>query len=74
VPDALAGWARHNKCAGTLVLDDPPGPLSTMRYEGCGNAEVRMIRIDGLGHTWTKVEVDTTAVMWQFFKSHRLAR
>jgi poly(3-hydroxybutyrate) depolymerase len=33
-----------------------------------------MIRIDGLGHTWAKEEVDATAVMWQFFKSHRLSR
>jgi len=72
VPDALASWARHNKCTGEAILEDPAGPLSTMRYDGCGNAEVRMIRIDGLGHTWTRVEVDTTAVMWQFFKSHRL--
>jgi polyhydroxybutyrate depolymerase len=75
VPDALAGWARHNSCRGDAALDDPPGPLSTMRYEGCGDGtEVRMIRIDGLGHTWTKREVDTTGVMWEFFKSHRLGR
>ena len=74
VPDALAGWARHNGCKGDAILEDPPGPLSTMRYDGCGDAEVRIIRIDGLGHTWTKTEVDTTGVMWQFFKSHRLAR
>ena len=75
VPDALASWARHNSCKGDAVLDDPPGPLSTMRYNGCGDGtEVRMIRIDGLGHTWTKKEVDTTGVMWQFFKSHRLSR
>ena len=75
VPDALAGWARHNSCKGDVILDDPPGPLSTMRYDGCSDGtEVRMIRIDGLGHTWTKVEVDTTGVMWQFFKSHRLSR
>ena len=71
VPEALAGWARHNGCKSDVILDDPPGPLSTMRYDGCGDAEVRMIRIDGLGHTWTRTEVDTTAVMWQFFKSHR---
>jgi polyhydroxybutyrate depolymerase len=71
VPEALAGWARHNGCTGNAILDDPAGPLSTMRYEGCGDNEVRMIRIDGLGHTWTKTEVDTTGVMWQFFKSHR---
>jgi polyhydroxybutyrate depolymerase len=74
VPAALAGWAGHNQCKGNAILEDPAGPLSTMRYDGCGDAEVRMIRIDGLGHTWTKVEVDTTAVMWQFFKSHRLSR
>jgi len=73
VPEALAGWARHNSCKGEVVLEDPPGPLSTMRYDGCvDGAEVRMIRIDGLGHTWTRREVDTTVVMWQFFKSHHL--
>lgn len=75
VPEALAGWARHDGCKGDAVLDDPPGPLSTLRYDGCApGTEVRLIRIDGLGHTWTHKEVDTTAVMWQFFKSHRLAR
>jgi len=75
VPDALAGWARRNSCKGDVVLEDPPGPLSTMRYAGCADgAEVRMIRIDGLGHAWTRKDVDTTVVMWQFFKSHRLNR
>ena len=71
VPDALAGWARHDGCGLKVILEDPPGPLSTMRYEGCrGNAEVRMIRIDGLGHTWTREEIDTTAAIWQFFSQH----
>ena len=75
VPEALAGWARRNGCKGNAVLDDPPGPLSTMRYEGCApGAEVQLIRIDGLGHTWTHEEVDTTRVMWQFFKSHPQGR
>lgn len=73
VPDALAGWAAHNGCDPKVIFEDPAGPLSTMRYAGCRDgAEVRMIRIDGLGHTWTRKEVDTTEVMWQFFKSHRL--
>jgi polyhydroxybutyrate depolymerase len=73
VPDALAGWGKHNGCRGDVILDDPAGPLSTMRYADCREGtEVRMIRIDGLGHTWTKQEIDTTGVMWQFFKSHRL--
>ena len=73
VPDALAGWARHNGCNPKVILEDPPGPLSTMRYEGCrGDAEVRMIRIDGLGHSWATEEIDTTAAIWQFFSHHRL--
>jgi polyhydroxybutyrate depolymerase len=73
VEEALAGWAGHNGCKPNIITEDPPGPLSTMRYEGCRDgAEVRLIRIDGLGHTWAKVEVDATTVMWQFFKSHRL--
>jgi polyhydroxybutyrate depolymerase len=73
VPDALAGWAAHDGCDPKVILEDPPGPLSTMRYTGCRNGvEVRMIRIDGLGHTWSRKEIDTTEVMWQFFKSHRL--
>jgi polyhydroxybutyrate depolymerase len=46
-----------------------------MRYDGCaGGTEVRMIRIDGLGHTWKKPVVDTTGVMWQFFKNHHRAQ
>ena len=75
VPDALAGWARHNGCNPEVILEDPPGALSTMRYEGCDNgAEVRLIRIDGLGHTWAREEVDGTAAMWQFFSRHALRR
>jgi polyhydroxybutyrate depolymerase len=73
VPEALAGWARHNGCRSDVILEDPAGPWSTMRYDGCrDDAEVRMIRVDGLGHTWPKQEIDATSVMWQFFKNHRL--
>jgi polyhydroxybutyrate depolymerase len=73
VPDALASWARHGGCNLQVILEDQPGPLSTMRYEGCRRgADVRMIRIDGLGHTWAKAEVDTTAAIWKFFAQHSL--
>jgi polyhydroxybutyrate depolymerase len=71
VPDALAGWARHNRCRGEPVLDDPPGPLSTLSYSGC-RGEVRLVRVDGLVHRWARDEVDATAAMWEFFKSHTL--
>jgi polyhydroxybutyrate depolymerase len=73
VPEALAGWANHNGCDGEPVLDDPPGPLSTLSYRGC-DAEVRLVRVDGLVHAWARREVDATAEMWKFFSGHTLAR
>ena len=73
VPDALEGWARHDGCDLNVIREDPPGPLSTMRYEGCHRgAEVRMIRIDGLGHSWAREEIDTTTAIWQFFSKQSL--
>ena len=73
VPEALAGWARHNGCARRSVLEDPPGPLSTIRYDGCRDgAEVRLVRVDGLVHQWAREQVDATAEMWAFFRSHSL--
>jgi len=75
VPEALAGWARHNKCSSDVILEDPPGPLSTMRYAGCADgAEVKLIRIDGLGHAWARQEIDATAAMWEFFARHARQR
>jgi polyhydroxybutyrate depolymerase len=55
------------------VLDDPPGPLSTLRYRGC-DADVRLVRVDGLMHAWARDEVDATNEMWAFFKAHALPR
>jgi polyhydroxybutyrate depolymerase len=73
IPEALAGWARHNGCDGDVVLEDPEGPLSTMRYQGCdAGAEVRLVRIDGLGHTWAREQIDATAEMWRFFARHAM--
>ena len=71
VPEALAGWAKHNRCKGDAVLDDPAGPLSTLSYKGC-NAAVRLVRVDGLVHTWARNEVDATAEAWRFFSAQRL--
>lgn len=71
VPEALAGWASHNRCQPKLVQDERPGPMQTLGYAGCsGDAEVRLLRIDGMGHIWPHAEVDAPAVIWQFFKAH----
>jgi polyhydroxybutyrate depolymerase len=73
VPQALAGWAARNGCSAEAVTEDPDGPISIVRYEMCsGSATVRLIRIDGLGHTWPRNEVDATTVMWEFFRTHDL--
>jgi polyhydroxybutyrate depolymerase len=73
VPDALAGWAKHNGCKGDAVREDPSGPLSTMRYEGCApGAEVTLIRVDGLVHRWAREEIDATSAAWDFFRQHTL--
>ena len=73
VEDALAGWAKHDGCAADPVQEDPPGPLSAIRYEGCRDGtEVRLIRVDGLVHAWSRDDVDATAVMWEFFRRHTL--
>jgi polyhydroxybutyrate depolymerase len=73
VPEALAGWASHNRCQPKLLQDKQAGPLQTLRYAGCeGHAEVRLLRIDGMGHIWPRTEVDATGTIWQFFKSHPL--
>jgi len=73
VPEALAGWAGHNGCNPNIILEDPDGPLSTMRYVGCReDVELRLIRIDGLGHTWPRQEVDATNAIWKFFETQRL--
>ncbi|MGM9480746.1 alpha/beta hydrolase family esterase [Roseateles sp. NT4] len=73
VPEALAGWASHNRCQQKLVQDKQPGALQTLRYAGCTtSAEVRLLRIDGMGHIWPRAEVDASTVIWQFFKAHPL--
>jgi polyhydroxybutyrate depolymerase len=73
VPEALAGWAAHNHCQQKLVQDKSAGPLQTLRYAGCSSdAEVKLIRIDGMGHVWPHAEIDATAAIWQFFKAHPL--
>jgi polyhydroxybutyrate depolymerase len=75
VPDALAGWAGHNRCDAQAREEDPPGPLSVVRYKRCaGDADIRLIRIDGLGHRWAREEVDATGEMWRFFETHTLQR
>jgi polyhydroxybutyrate depolymerase len=73
VPEAVTGWATHNRCEPQLQQDPPNGPVRLLRFASCVHgSEVRLLRIDGLGHVWPRQEVDATATIWQFFKGHAL--
>lgn len=73
VPEALAGWATHNRCEPKLLQDAVPGPVRTLRFAGCERgAEVQLLRVDGLAHIWPRQAPDATALIWQFFKRHAL--
>lgn len=73
VPEALAGWAMHNRCQPQLKQDAQPAPLAVVRYAGCSDgSEVRLLRVDRMGHVWPRAEVDASAVVWQFFKAHSM--
>ncbi|HEY0957382.1 MAG TPA: PHB depolymerase family esterase [Roseateles sp.] len=73
VPEALAGWASHNRCQPKLLQEALPGPGHTVRYAGCsGGAEVRLLRVNGMGHIWPRTEVDASDAIWQFFKAQAL--
>lgn len=73
VPEALAGWATHNRCSPKLLQDAPAGALHTLRYAGCSaGSDVRLLRIDGLTHVWPRHEIDATDAVWRFFKAQSL--
>lgn len=73
VPEALAGWAMHNRCHPKLLVAGAPGPVYTVRYAQCASgADVRLLRVDGIGHVWPRTELDTPSAVWQFFKTHSL--
>ncbi len=85
IKDWVVSWATRDQCslvpepiAGTV------GDVSGIKYTGCAdNAEVDFYTISDGGHTWpgapavlslilgkTTQDIDATATMWQFFKTH----
>jgi len=86
----VAFWAAQNRCAESAdvrVLPDlDPSDGSRVietEYRGCFGAEVRLLRIEGGGHTWpggvqglpasfigtTNRDIDASEAIWEFFKS-----
>ncbi len=86
----LAFWARHNRCTGPPDVRALPDRDSTdgsrvvdIAYARCAGAHVRLLRVEGGGHTWpggaqylpaawigpTNRDIDATETIWRFFKA-----
>jgi polyhydroxybutyrate depolymerase len=86
----IAFWAEHNRCAGlpeTRALADRDGAdgsrVIDIPYTRCAGARVRLLRVEGGGHTWpggtqylpaawigtTNRDIDASEVIWRFFKA-----
>ena len=86
----VAFWARHNRCANPpsmrVLPDVDPDDGSRViesDYRACADAPVKLLRIEGGGHTWpggaeglppsmvgtTNQDIDASEVIWEFFKA-----
>ena len=82
-PDTMAKWAAYDGC-GPAFTDEQIGTEVRKRtWSGCKGAEPTFYIIDGGGHTWpgsidvgrlghTTKQIDASATLWDFFKSHSL--
>jgi polyhydroxybutyrate depolymerase len=86
----IAFWAERNRCAAppeTRALADRDSAdgsrVIELAYARCAGARVRLLRIEGGGHTWpggtqylpvawigpTNRDIDASEVIWRFFKA-----
>jgi len=86
----IAFWAQHNRCAAAPAIaawpDRDTGDGSRVietDWRGCAGGRVRLLRIEGGGHTWpggtqylpagwigtTNRDFDATEAIWNFFKT-----
>ena len=73
VPLAVGYWAAANRCTHeqTDTLSGGRRPVIAHRFKGGrdGN-EVRLYEIVGGAHSWTEDDLDTGAVLWDFFSRY----
>lgn len=70
-------WASLDRCGGSPTTDTQP-VVSTTTWSACGSGTaVRLVTIQGGGHTWfapgygpTDGAVDATAQIWAFLSTH----
>ena len=84
-PSAVAGWAQHDGCAATPVVDQLSTQVQRRTYAGCtGGGAVVFYVIQGGGHTWpgglpvpslglTTRQINASSTIWSFFAAHPLA-
>ncbi len=86
----ISFWAEHNRCAAPpdvrALADRDNGDGSRVievAYARCAAGRVRLLRIEGGGHTWpggaqylpvgwigpTNRDIDASEVIWRFFKA-----
>ncbi|MCC6222622.1 MAG: polyhydroxybutyrate depolymerase [Thermoleophilia bacterium] len=68
VRDGLELWRRHNGCSRPATWRAGEAKIETSRCRR-GTA-VKLIVLDGQGHTWPEEPIDTTAALWRFFEAH----
>jgi polyhydroxybutyrate depolymerase len=93
--NTIAFWARRNGCAAPAVMQVLPDVDSgdgsyviEADYRGCFGAPVKLLRVEGGGHTWpggpefipasllgtTNRDIDATETIWDFFKAAMAAK
>ena len=91
----VAFWAQHNRCAAPPAIRALPdrdtsdgSHVVEADYRGCAGAPVRLLRVEGGGHTWpggiqylpvtwigpTNRDIDASEAIWNFFKAAPIRR
>jgi polyhydroxybutyrate depolymerase len=86
----ISFWAQHNRCAAAPDVhaladrDSSDGSrVVAIAYARCAGARVRLLRVEGGGHTWpggaqylpvawigpTNRDIDASETIWRFFKA-----
>ena len=83
-PEAMAKWAASNGCAADFTDERLDTEVRKRTWSGCqAGGDTTFFIIDGGGHTWpgsidigrlglTTKQIDASATLWDFFKSHPL--